>query len=153
MPDNWGAINAAAAANRAGTQGVGSVQKGALAGQDNRFNAMQEEQLQQQFAQAMGMSGIAGAGKFSAFMKTPEGQAKYAAFKQSKMQPAKPLVAPTPAPSPSPSPSPQPLGSAPVPPKVSSMGGNLSTSAGKPKLAMNAAPGLGANRLSMLGRG
>lgn len=88
-------------------QAIGFAGANSGVGNDARFAAQQQQQMMDQFAQSIGMGGIAGAGRFAAFMKTPDGQAKFKAFMAAK-QP-KPAASPSPAPSPTPvAPSPQP---------------------------------------------
>ena len=84
---------------------------------DARFAEVRNAQLRDAFAKSIGMSGIAGAGKFSAFMKTPQGQQAFAAFQQ-KMSAPKPAPSPTPTPAAKMAPPP----GAPNPP-LTSMGG------------------------------
>jgi hypothetical protein len=154
---DWAGISNTAAANRAATEGVGSGQRGALAGQDARFNEMREAQLRDAFAQSIGMSGIAGAGKFSRYIASPEGQAAFQAFKQKQLAPApKPPAAPAGLPSATPPPTPlgssgNPTAAAPKTPQVSQMGGNLTNSKGLPPGAMSVAPGMAPRRLTRMG--
>lgn len=136
MPDDF-------ATTQLGSQGQAAGFRGSQAGNDARFQQMNEQDAINRFGASIGMSGIAGAGKLAAFLKTPQGQQAFQAFKAKSMLQARPGMG-APAPRPTPTPTPQP-GAPQMAPPDQPPPQKISQLAPQPPQAMAQPPQMGGN--------